>query len=136
MHASLKGIDITYTSQIGEFQTEALNCRDLQLQKYPVIAHRHLVDDVLHFRTSSDLPVTQSLADKLKDCSEGVRGNDLSFNVLAAGISKYLALSQNHFELQVLLSLLQAETLGNDVLEQEKTEFLYTNVTSNGMFQK
>lgn len=119
-----------------EFRTEALNCRDLQLQKYPVIAHRHLVDDVLHFRTSSDLPVAKSLADKPTDCSKVGSANDLSFNVLAAGISKYLELSQNHFELQDLLSLLQAETLGNDVLEQEKSEFLYTNVTSNGMFQK
>lgn len=106
------------------------------MQKYPVIAHRHLADDVLHFRTSSDLPVTRSLVDKLTDCSKGVSGNDLSCNdVLAAGISKYLALSQKHFELQVLLSLSQAETLGSDVSEQENSEFLCTNVTSNGMFQ-
>lgn len=106
------------------------------MQKYPVIAHRHLVDDVLHFRTSSDPPVTRSLADKPTDCSKGVSGNDLSCNdVLAAGISKYLALSQNNFELQVLLSLSQAETLGSDVLEWEKSEFFCTNVSSNGMFQ-
>ena len=106
------------------------------MQKYLVIAHRHLVDDVLHFRTSSDLPVTRSIADKLTDCSKGVGGNDLSCNdMLAAGISKYLALSQKHFELQVLFSLSHAETLGSDVLEQEKCEFLCTDVTSNGKFQ-
>ena len=55
--------------------------------------------------------------------------------MLAAGISKYLALSQKHFELQVLFSLSHAETLGSDVLEQEKCEFLCTDVTSNGKFQ-
>lgn len=94
------------------------------------------MDDVLHFRTLSDLQVTRSLTDKPMHCSKRVSGNDLSCNdVLAAGISKYLALSQKHFELQVLLPLSQAKTLGSDVLEQEKSEFLYTNVTSNGMFQ-
>lgn len=77
-----------------------LNCRDLQVQKYPLIAQRYLADDVLHFRPSSDLPVTGSLADKLTDCSKGGSENDLSCNdMLAAGISKYLALSQKHFEL-------------------------------------
>lgn len=117
-------------------KTETLNCRDLPVHKYPVIIQRHLVNDLLHFRTSSDNPVTKSIADKLMHCSEQVSESDMSCNyVLAAGISKYLALSQKHYELQVLWSLLQAETLENDILEQEKSEFLCTNVTSNGMFQ-
>lgn len=69
------------------------------------------------------------------DCSKGVSGKNLSCNdVLAAGISKYLAVRQKHFELQVPLSLWQAETFGSEVLEQEKPKFLCTNVTSNGMF--
>lgn len=69
------------------------------------------------------------------DCSKGVSGNNLSGNdVLSAGISKYLAHSQKHFELQILLSFWQAETFQSEVLEQEKSKFLCTNVTSNGMF--
>lgn len=87
-------------------------------------------------RNSSNLPVTRSLAQKLTEYTKRVSGNDLSCNdVLAAGISKQLALIQKHFELQVLLSLSQTETLGRDVLEQVKSEFFHTNVTSNAIFR-
>lgn len=138
-HTSLRRINITSISQIGEFPhflTEALNCRDLWVQKYSVIAHRHLVDDILHFINSSNLPVTRNLTGKPTEYSKKVSGNDLSCNdVLAAGISKHLALAQKHFEFQVLLSLSQVETLGSDVLEQEKSDFVHTNVTSNAIFQ-